>query len=111
MVKDDAQQIKINREMREQFIDICRKIGIKEASAIQKFIVRSIAMNGFDIDLTSYDKIAAIKTDSRINFRIDKEKKTKFKELCEENGISVSGAIKLFMDDVIKANNMNKYFS
>ena len=58
-----------------------------------------------------YDKIAAIKTDSRINFRIDKEKKTKFKELCEENGISVSGAIKLFMDDVIRANNMNKYFS
>ena len=110
MVKDDAQQLKINKEMREQFNEICKRIGIKESSAINKFIASSIEMNGFDIDLSAYDKIAAIKTDSRINFRIDKGSKEKFRELCDENGISVSGAIKLFMDDVIKAKNMNKYY-
>ena len=110
MVKDDSQNLKINRSMREEFLEICRRVGIRESKAIVKFITRCIEKNGFDIDLTAYEKIAALKTDSRMSYRIDKERKVKFKELCEENGISVSGAVKLFMDDVIKAKNMDRYF-
>ena len=110
MVKDDSQNLKINREMREQFLEVCRRVGIRESRAIVKFITRAIENDGFDLDLTAYEKIAASKTDTRMSYRIDKERKSKFKELCEENGISVSGAVKLFMDDVIQAKNMDKYF-
>lgn len=110
MLKDDSQNLKINSEMREQFLEVCRRVGIRESRAIQRFIARAIDMNGFDIDLTAYDKIVAVKTDSRMSYRIDKINKLKFKELCDENGISVSGAVKLFMDDVIQSKNMNKYF-
>jgi len=110
MVKDDSQNLKINRSMREEFLEICRRVGIRESKAIVKFITRCIEKNGFDIDLTAYEKIAALKTDSRMSYRIDKDRKVKFKELCEENGISVSGAVKLFMDDVIQAKNMDRYF-
>ena len=110
MVKDDSQNLKINMSMREEFLEICRRVGIRESKAIVKFITRCIENNVFDIDLTAYEKIAALKTDSRMSYRIDKERKAKFKELCEENGISVSGAVKLFMDDVIQAKNMDRYF-
>ena len=110
MIKDDSQNLKINRDMREEFLEICRRVGIRESMAIVKFITLCIEKNGFDLDLTAYEKIAALKSDSRMSYRIDKERKAKFKELCEENGISISGAVKLFMADVIQAKNMDKYF-
>ena len=111
MVKNDSQNLKINSAMREEFLEVCRRVGIKESKAIVKFITRTIEHDGFDLDLTIYERISAVKTDSRMSYRIDKERKTKFKEICSENGISVSGAVKLFMDDVIQAKNMDKYFN
>lgn len=111
MRKDDFQNIKINKAMRVNFLEVCRRVGIKESVAIVKFITRTIDEDGFDIDLTAYDKISALKADSRMSYRIDSGRKSKFKELCEENGISVSGAVKLFMADVIQTQNMDKYFS
>lgn len=109
-IKDDTQNIKINKAMHEEFLEVCRRVGIRESRAIVKFITVCIENDGFDVDLSNYDRISESKTDTRMSYRIDKEKKVKFKQLCEENGISVSGAVKIFMDDVIQAKNMDKYF-
>lgn len=110
MLKDDNQYVKIDRGMRGDFLEICKSTGIKEAASINKFISRSVEMGDFDIDITNYDKISTTKTDTRIVFRIAKEQKMKFKKLCEENGISASAAIKMFMYDVITSKSMEKYF-
>ena len=111
MRKDDSQNLKINSAMREGFLEICKKTGIKESKAIEKFISYTIEKDGFDIDLSNYKKIISVKTDTRICYRIDSERKEKFKSICEINNIPVSGAVKLFMDDVIKEKSMGKYFN
>ncbi len=109
-IKDDTQNIKINKAQHEEFLEICRRVGIRESRAIVKFIKNSIENDGFDLDLSNYVRISKDKTDTRMSYRIDKESKVKFKKLCQDNGISVSGAIKIFMDDVIQSKSMDKYF-
>ena len=109
-VKNDTQNIKINRAKHEEFLEICRRVGIRESRAIAKFIKISIENDGFDLDLSNYNRISKDKTDTRMSYRIDKESKAKFKKLCEDNGISISGAVKIFMDDVIQSKSMDKYF-
>ncbi len=111
MTKDAYQTLKINKEMKEKFIEVCRKIGIQYSKALVRFMTFCIEKNEIDLDLAKYDDISKNKPDRLMTFRIDKERKLKFKELCERSGISVSGAIKLFIDDVINAKNMKKYFS
>ena len=111
MIKDDNQYVKIDSGMKNNFFEICKHVGINESTSINKFISRSIEMGSFDIDITNYDKISTVKTDTRLIFRIAKDRKLKFKELCEENGISASAAIKLFMHDVITTKSMERYFN
>lgn len=111
MTKDSYQTLKINREMKENFIEVCRRVGIKYSKAFVRFMTYCIEKNEIDLDLKKYEDISKNKLDTVIIFRIDKERKLKFKELCERSGISVSCAIKLFIDDVINAKNMKKYFS
>lgn len=111
MVKDDYQNLKLNKEMQEEFKEVCRRVGIRYSKAYVRFMAYCVEKNDIDLDLTRYDEISKRKVDTTTTFRVDKERKLLFKELCEKCGISVSGAIKLFMDDVINTKNMKKYFS
>ena len=51
MTKDSYQTLKINREMKENFIEVCRRVGIKYSKAFVRFMTYCIEKNEIDLDL------------------------------------------------------------
>lgn len=103
--------IRINNELKREFIEFCNSKQVSQASVLHYFMKKSVEIGKLPF---TKDEIYMLESKSsngsnvtKVSLRIkDMEVKEKFKKLCASYGLSMAGAVKLFFRKCISTGNL-----
>ena len=106
MKNDKLIQFRVEENIKIRFEEFCRNVGFTPSTAISLMIKKSIAEKVLPFSLTV--KGIPLKSDEsvRMNVCVTQSDKEEFKKVCDSLGITMSMAIKLYMAQCYKAENI-----
>ena len=100
MIKDYRLLVRCPKELKENFSLFCDSCGMNMTDAINLFVVKMIEEENIPFTISATDMKGVRNFGSfeeRYNFRIAKENKEKFAEICQNIGFPMGKVIKMFM--------------
>ena len=106
--------MRINGTLKDKFWDFCLQSGLSISAAVCMFAKKSVAEGTLPIEIITPENDELLKkmereggiADKRVSIRMDADLRSQFSDICEEVGISMSTALKIFMVQCVDKGKM-----